>query len=226
MPIRSSVRVSASRVFAAVVIGVCLQTLTGCRSSQSGEADFPANSKETIVMIRHGEKPAAGLGQISCKGLNRALALPDLLIGRYGKPDFVYAPNPSFEVKDHGTLYSYVRPIASIEPTAIRAGVPVNTQFGFTQIDQLQSALTQPAYANSRVFVAWEHGYLHKFAQQLLKSYGDDPSVIPPWPADDYDTIYVFDLTRNSSKPHLDFRIAHEGLNASLSDACPSAQNH
>ena len=29
---------------------------------------------ETIVMLRHGEKPAGGLGQLSCKGLNRALS--------------------------------------------------------------------------------------------------------------------------------------------------------
>ena len=173
-------------------------------------------------MIRHGEKPAAGLGQISCKGLNRALALPDLLIGHYGKPDFIYAPNPSFQVNDHGGLYSYVRPLASIEPTAIRAGLPVNAQIGYRQIDQLQAALTQPAYTNSRVFVAWEHGYLHTFAQQFLRSYGDDPSVIPPWPSNDFDTIYVFDLTRNNGKPHLDFRLDHEGLDNSLSDACPS----
>jgi hypothetical protein len=177
-------------------------------------------------MIRHGEKPAAGLGQISCKGLNRALALPDLLIGRYGKPDSIYAPNPSFQVKDHGEFYSYVRPLASIEPTAIRAGLPVNTQIGYRQIDQLQAALTQPAYANARIFVAWEHGYLHDFAQQLLRSYGEDPSVIPPWPSNDYDTIYVFDLTRNNGKSQLGFRLEHEGLDNSLSDACPSGGNH
>jgi hypothetical protein len=178
----------SGRYFAAFAILVCIQALNGCRSTRSREAPPPADSRETIVMIRHGEKPAAGLGQISCKGLNRALALPDLLIGRYGKPDFLYAPNPSLQVNDHGGLYSYVRPLASIEPTAIRAGLPVNTQIGYRQIEQLQAALTQPAYANSRVFVAWEHGYLHAFAQQLLRSYGDDPSVIPPWSSNDYDT--------------------------------------
>jgi hypothetical protein len=177
-------------------------------------------------MIRHGEKPEAGLGQISCKGLNRALALPDLLIGRYGKPDFIYAPNPSFQVKDHGVLYSYVRPIASIEPTAIRAGVPVNAQLGYTQIDELRKAFTQPAYANARIFVAWEHDYLHSFAKQFLKSFGDDPSLVPSWPPADYDTIYVFQLTRDSGKPRLAFHVDHEGLDNSLSDACPAGGNH
>jgi hypothetical protein len=219
-------RCFALRVVAAVAILLCVETLTCCRSSQDADAASLANSKETIVMIRHGEKPAAGLGQISCKGLNRALALPDILIGRYGRPDFIYAPNPSFQVKDQGVLYSYVRPVASIEPTAVRVGVPVNTQIGSSQIDELQRALTQPAYANARVFVAWEHNYLHSFAQQLLRSYGDDPSAAPSWPSDDYDTIYVFHLTRSNGKQHLDFRIEHEGLNGSLSDACPSGGNH
>ena len=176
-------------------------------------------------MLRHGEKPESGLGQINCKGLNRALALPDLLIGRYGKPDIIYVPNPSDQVKDHGAFYSYVRPLATMEPTAIRAGVTVNTQIGYTQIDQLQKELTQPGYANSRIFVAWEHGYLYDFARQFLNSYGDDPSAVSPWPAGDYDSIYVFQLTRRDGKPHLDFRLDHENLDKSLSDTCPGVSH-
>src|SRR5450631_116113 len=40
----------------------------------------------TLVMFRHGEKPALGLGQLSCQGLNRALALPDVLVSQFGTP--------------------------------------------------------------------------------------------------------------------------------------------
>lgn len=221
----TSCRQFSSTIFATAAIFAYVHLLTGCKSAQTSEANSSGNSVETIVMIRHGEKPPAGLGQITCRGLNRALELPDLLIGRYGKPDFVYAPNPSFQVTDHGTPYSYVRPLATIEPTAIRAGVPVNTQLGYTQIDELQKVLTQPAYASSRVFVAWEHGYLVRFAKQLMKSYGDDPSAIPSWPSGDYDSIYVFQLTRIDGKPHLAFHLEHEGLDGSLSDACPTMGN-
>jgi len=39
---------------------------------------------ETIVFVRHGEKPANDLGQLTFQGLNRALALPDVLIKKYG----------------------------------------------------------------------------------------------------------------------------------------------
>ena len=75
----------------------------------SGAQTSPVEG-ETIVLLRHGEKPPGGLGQLTCKGLNRALALPSVLIGRYGKPDFIYAPNPSMQVKDGRILptYSYV----------------------------------------------------------------------------------------------------------------------
>jgi hypothetical protein len=215
-----------SRFLAFAAILGALYPSMGCSSAQSREAPQSGDSTETIVMIRHGEKPENGLGQISCMGLNRALALPDLLIRRYGKPDFVYAPNPSDQVKDHGEFYSYVRPLATIEPTAIRAGLPVNTQIGYKQIDQLQKELTQPAYANARIFIAWEHGTLHDFAQQFLKFYGDDPSAVPLWPTNDFDTIYLFHLTRKDGKPHLAFQVDHEDLNGSLSAACPAGAGH
>lgn len=176
-------------------------------------------------MIRHGEKPPAGLGQLTCKGLNRALALPDVLLRRFGKPDSIFAPNPGDEVNDPGGLFSYVRPLATIEPTAIRAGLPVNTQLGFRAIVELQKVLTQPIYAKSVIFVAWEHAYLYNFARQFLGFYGEDSSVVPEWPNTDYDTIYVFQLTRGDAKPHLTFRLEQEGLNGSLSDSCPSGKN-
>ena len=34
-----------------------------------------AHGEETIVFFRHAEKPSGGYGQLTCQGLNRALAL-------------------------------------------------------------------------------------------------------------------------------------------------------
>jgi hypothetical protein len=179
-------------------------------------------AQETIVAIRHAEKPPGGLGQLTCKGLNRALALPKVLISRFGKPAAIYAPDPADQVNDGSdNLYSYVRPLITIEPTAIELGMPVNAQIGFKDIRKLQSQVTAPVYANALVFVAWEHGMLNKFAQQLLKSYGDNPAQVPTWPNSDYDRIYIFKITHGQGKPTLRFRVEHEGLNHSLSDACP-----
>ena len=114
--------------------------------------------------------------------------------------------------------------MATIEPTAIRLGMSVNTQIGFTQIDDLQKALLQPAYAHSLIFVAWEHIKLYQFAQQLLKAYETRPTAVPEWPNSDYDTIYVFHVTRsNDNTPHATLDIQQENL-TNLSDTCPGVQ--
>lgn len=177
------------------------------------------------MLVRHGEKPKGGLGQLTCKGLNRALALPSVLIGRYGKPDFIYAPNPSVQVKDGNNQpsYSYIRPLATIEPTAIRLGMPVNAQLGYDQIDELQRTLLQPAYAHSLVFVAWEHIMLYNLARQMLQSYGTNPAQVPEWPNSDYETIYIFHITRSGKDgtPRATLEIQKEGLTDTLKDTCP-----
>jgi hypothetical protein len=101
---------------------------------------------ETIVMVRHGEKPLAGLGQLDCQGLNRSLALPHVIESRYGQPDFIFAPDPAKQKDDRGTKYDYVRPLATIEPTAIYFGLPVNTSIGFSKTGDLREALLSPQY--------------------------------------------------------------------------------
>jgi hypothetical protein len=174
---------------------------------------------ETLVCIRHGEKPPGGLGQLTCRGLNRALALPEVLLARYGRPQFVFAPNPAQKV-DSTDGYYYVRPLATIEPTAIRCGLPVNTQFGFREIKGLERELRKPAYQNAMVFVAWEHGLLDDFAKALVKHHGGDPAQVLPWPDEDYDTIFVFKITKDAGRESFAFTVDHEGLN-NQSDICP-----
>jgi hypothetical protein len=187
-----------------------------------GGTTTPFRAQETIVAIRHAEKPSGGFGQLTCQGLNRALALPKILIERYGKPDAIYAPNPAVQVNDgSNTAYSYVRPLATIEPTAVALGLPINTQFGFAEVAKLQSTVTAPAYAHALIFAAWEHKMLNKFAQQMLKSYGDDPAQVPDWPDSDYDRIYIFAIDQTGGRPKLSFRVEHEELDGTLSSACP-----
>jgi hypothetical protein len=181
-----------------------------------------AHAQETIVAIRHAEKPPASLGQLTCKGLNRALALPQVLIPRYGKPDRIYAPDPGTRVGQLGNLsYSYVRPLMTIEPTAIQLEMPVNALIGFKNVGRLRKELMAPENANSVVYLAWEHAYLNQFAKQLLKAYGKDPSVVPDWPNDEYDRIYVFRIKDVEGKKDLMFNVEHQGLTGSLSDKCP-----
>ncbi len=183
------------------------------------DATHDATHVETIVGIRHAElPPGENLGQLSCRGLNRAMALPKLLTGRYGTPHFIFAPNPA--MKGH-TAYSYVRPLMTLEPTAIWLAMPVNTQIGAVDIPLLQLVLTNRAYEDSLIFIAWEHGFLDQFAKNLVKAYGGDPSTVPGWPGNDFDSIYVVRLTRRGDKTSVSFQHDHEDLTNRLSDTCP-----
>ena len=178
-----------------------------------------SRSVETIVCIRHGEKPPDGLGQLNCRGLNRALALPKVLLGKYNAPQFVFAPNPTQKVDSHGG-YNYVRPLVTIEPTAIQCGLPVNTEFGYKNISGLEAELEKPQYQTATIFVAWEHLLLDDFAKNIVKDNGGDPAVVPPWPESDYDTIFVFKITFAKGQRKISFVVDHEDLNG-LSDNCP-----
>jgi hypothetical protein len=186
-----------------------------------------ANQVETIVIFRHGEKPAGdALGQLTCQGLNRALALPTTaVLKKYGPPAALFAPNPSVQIMDgnYGP-FSYVRPLATIEPTAIALGMPVNTQIGYTALGALQSAVTASAYASSSIFVAWEHGHIPQLAKNLLSSYGADPSQVPGWADNDYDTVFIVQITTPSSgSPTATFTVGSEGMPCTKGAPCPSA---
>ena len=180
------------------------------------------HAQETIVAIRHAEKPASSLGQLTCMGLNRALALPKVLIPRYGKPDRIYAPDPGKRIGRLGNLnYSYVRPLMTIEPIAIQLEMPVNALIGFKNVGQLRKELLAPENAKSVIYLAWEHVYLNQFAKRLLKAYGKDPSVVPDWPNDEYDRIYIFQIKDVEKKKDLTFSVEQQQLTDSLSDKCP-----
>jgi hypothetical protein len=206
-------------LLAVVLIGFTFSLRVYAQTNALPATDSSAPTVETLVCIRHGEKPKGGLGQLTCRGLNRALALPKVLLGKYGKPQFVFAPSTAQKV-DGKVGYNYIRPLMTIEPTAIQCGLPVNTQFGFLEIKGLESELQKPAYRGSVVFVAWEHGLLDEFVKNVVKDNGGDPATVPAWPGDDFDSIFLVKITHASTGDSVTFTIEHEGLN-NLSDECP-----
>jgi hypothetical protein len=171
-----------------------------------------SSAQQTIVFFRHGEKPSSGNGQLTCQGLNRALALPDVLFAKFGRPHWAYAPNPSQKISDPGGSFFYVRPLATIEPSVIRAGISVNTNYGYTNIAGLQSRLIRSSKANSTIYVAWEHAYLVKVVQSIMNAYGGGVRV-PAWISGDYDTLYVVHVTYTSSGIRASFELDSQGLN-------------
>lgn len=183
-----------------------------------GLAAAPAFADMTIVILRHGEKPADGLGQLTCQGLNRSLALAPLLVSRFGVPDAVYAPNPGVLKKDKGVPFNYVRPLATIEPLAIRAGKPVTLGGGMEDIKPLvHQVLAQPAGTH---VIAWEHHWGESLARLFLKTLGADPKAVPKWADDDYDSLYVIRVQQAGHEaPVARFSVDKQGLDG-LPEAC------
>lgn len=178
-----------------------------------------AAADNVIVIVRHGEKPAQGLGQLSCQGLNRAIALAPMILSKYGRPTALYAPNPAIKKKDRGVPYSYVRPLATIEPLAIQAGLPVTLDWGMTNIDPLADALLRQT-AGVQI-VAWEHHWAESLAKRLLQNTGGNPKQVPAWNDQDFDRMYVIHISTDSrGKSTSTLSVEAEGLNG-LPDQCP-----
>jgi hypothetical protein len=198
---------------AAVAITISLLLFAGARA-------WSDDAVETIVPIRHGEKPDKGLGQLNCQGLNRALALPSVIAKTFGRPSAIFAPSPSHQKEDDGVSYDYVRPLATIEPTAILFGLPVNASFGFSDTDGVRAAVEQPVYRNAVVLVAWEHRSIEPIARALLTAHGGDPALVPKWRKEDFDSIYVVTIRGTGNAAKATFSHRHEGLDGQP-DACP-----
>jgi hypothetical protein len=176
-------------------------------------------ANQRIVILRHAEKPPNGLGQLTCQGLNRSLALPRILLQRYGRPDFIFVPNPTVSKLDKGALYSYVRPLATIEPTAIQAEQPINTQFSFLDVKGVVAELALAKYKDSLIFIAWEHHLAISLAKTLLKVDALKPNIdlaFLNWPDDDFDRIIIIDAIGSD----INVYISSQGLN-NMPTSCP-----
>jgi len=192
-------------------------------SGQTQEATKASDAKvETIIFIRHAEKPEAGLGQINCRGLNRALALPAVLTSKFGKLDQIYAPDPTGKVHDPAGAFDYLRPLATIEPTAIQLGMPVSCDYHYDQIKDLETELLSPERLGQVILVVWEHRFLNQMVKDLVQLKGGDPKQVPDWPGSEYDRIDILRIPAENGP--IAFAQDHENLNH-LSDNCPGASH-
>ena len=172
------------------------------------------------MLVRHGEKPDLGLGQLNCQGLNRALALPSVIAKQFGKPDAIFAPDPAVAKEDRGRLYDYVRPLATIEPTAIFYGMPIDASIGVSDLAALKQKLEASEYHSAFLLVAWEHSDAAKLARLLIADQGGDPAVVPEWQGNDFDSIYVVKVTHTARGATATFERRQEGLDGQPT-VCP-----
>ncbi|MGF6088731.1 histidine phosphatase family protein [Pseudomonas sp. 18173] len=170
---------------------------------------------QTLVFLRHGEKPAGGLGQLNCQGLNRAIDLATLLPEKFGKANYVFAANPTRNVEEgeFDNSYSYIRPLLTISPSAIKLGLPVNINFSANDTDDLAEELLQDKYHNSVIYTAWSHGYLPELINTVAgEATGKKMSIVEDWESSDYDSLYVLTLTWHNGKASLQSHVYKQGL--------------
>lgn len=192
------------RTYLALLLGVALAT------------PLFAQADKMYVFFRHGEKPDNNSGQLTCKGLNRALSLPPVLLGRYGEPDKLYTSAP-YQEKTGSSL----RPLLTMTPVAIRVSKPIILRYHADQTRKLTNALLKEDKA-AVTYIAWEHKNLVIAARRLVAKAGGDPTKVPFWIPTDFDSIYV---VRLDDKNHFkSFTLESEGLNG-VSGQCPAAMS-
>lgn len=170
-----------------------------------------SNQNETIVFFRHGEKVFPDNGNLNCQGLNRSLRLPSILKQKFGRPDYLFAQSPLAMAgpADAPKAFYYIRPLATIEPTAVYFNLPVNVKY-IQDLRDEHTLIYDPNYENKKIFVAWEHTGI----PEIVRAMGIKD--VPEWPSDDFDSLYVVKLKDGKFQ----FIHDHEGLNGQP-NICP-----
>ena len=145
----------------------------------------------TLVLFRHGEKTlqTAENGNMSSTGQLRAQLLPARLNTLFGCPDYTIATNPSGLIPSGLNAYNYVRPAATIEPTATTLGFPLWMPYGASNPQWLaHDLLTNSEFAPTSLvntktaFIAWEHNNIVLMTNYITN--GDIPiPALPDIPA-------------------------------------------
>ncbi|MBZ4322264.1 hypothetical protein [Streptomyces huiliensis] len=191
--------------------GVCLAAVAACGGS--GDAApapeaaprAPAGA-DTVMIIRHAEKPAENEGDgggkapfgvtedgernahaLSVRGWQRAGALVPLFAPEGGaplrpglrRPDAVYAA----DAHDGG---KGLRPAETVAPLAARLGEPVNRSYGQGREAALAREL---AGRRGATLVSWEHRRIARIVDGLGRV---RPAPPREWPGDRYDLVWVF----------------------------------
>lgn len=140
-----------------------------------------------VVIIRHGEKPSSG-DNLSCQGENRALAIPAVLYGKFGKPDYTYVPS-----MDMDKSTSHARMFQTITPFAVKYNLTINSKYDEKSYSDVAKSVLKKS---GTVMLVWEHSAIPDVASALGVK---NP---PQWSDSDFDSIWV--ITYTTGKAALD----------------------
>ena len=160
-----------------------------------------------VVIIRHCEKPASG-SNCTCAGLNRALALPNVLDTVTGKPDYTFVP--SLEM---GKKTKHSRMFETVMPFAVQKDLEINSSYG--EADTANVAL-EVMKKRGVVLMVWEHSNIPPIARNM------GVKEVPSWGKNDFDSIWIIEFSKTDKKGKLKspvMTIEQENINPS--SACP-----
>jgi hypothetical protein len=163
-------------------------------------AAFSQSGSLTVVIIRHGEKNEA-TGNLSCKGLHRALLLPHIINGKFSQPSSLYVPTVG-----SGKMTAHARMFQTASPLAVQDNLSVNSKFAVADAAGVAGDVLK---RTGVVLLVWEHENIPENAAAL----GVKDKHLK-WDGPDFDSIWVITYT-NNKKGNLkaELRIDKEGLN-------------
>ena len=172
-------------IFKSLVLIIGLVCLNNILFAQSTPEKVPLR----IIILRHAEKPDKG-DNLSCEGMNRALALPDVLYSKFKLPDYIFVPSINTG-KTTGTARMY----QTVVPFAVKYNLKIDTKFDVGK----EKALCQSILKKSgTVLVVWEHNNIPAIAQELGVTGGDKKLK---WKGSDFDSIWI--ITFKNGKAEL-----------------------
>ena len=148
----------------------------------------PSN-KLTVVIIRHGEKPLNN-HNLSCKGQNRALQLPDVLNNKFPKFDQTFVPSLS-----QGKHTSHARMFQTVTPLAIKNKLEINSKFGGKDYANIVRYIFSK---KGTVLLVWKHSNIQDIAQNFGVK---NP---PKWSNKDFDSIWVISFKNGKASLEID----------------------
>ncbi|WP_223648628.1 histidine phosphatase family protein [Hymenobacter psoromatis] len=140
-----------------------------------------------VIIIRHGEKPEEG-DNLSCAGLNRALALPAVLNQLMPTPpDYTYVP--LIGTDDQNT--STARMFQTVTPYAVQRNLVINSDY---DVDNTKGIAKELRYQRGTALLVWEHESIPEIAKEL--------GIKGPleWSDADFDSIWIIDFSGGGAK--------------------------
>ena len=166
-------------IFLQIAILFCL--VTGLTYSSFAQF-LQDNTPLRVVIIRHGEKPDSGYN-LSCKGYNRSLQIPEIITSQFGVPDFTYVPKISI-----GKATKSVRMYQTVVPLAVKYNLLINSKYDENDSFQIATDILEK---KGTVLVVWNSTDIPSIVRRL----GIVNNELL-WDEADYDSIWVINFVR------------------------------